>query len=212
MSRHDQTSEPHCLICFKPLTHGISLKELLFSQDVLCGVCRERMKPDIRSVSVMDFEVSFLYPYTDEVSKTMFRIKEARDVTLAPVFITPKIKALRKRFKNKTLVMVPSSASKTRERGFHALSEMFKPLGLPLSDCFIKDDIKQSSMHRDARKDIASHIRLKEPLSDLGDIVLIDDVCTTGKSLEACKRLLDPYTNHMDIFTLSIHSSWLKTK
>jgi predicted amidophosphoribosyltransferase len=108
--------------------------------------------------------------------------------------------------------MVPSSPSKTHERGFHALREMFKPLGMPLLDCFIKDDVKQSSMHRDARKDIASHIRLKEPLVEMDEVVLIDDVCTTGKSLEACKRLLDPYTNHLEIFTLSIHSSWLKTK
>lgn len=212
MSSHDQTSEPNCLICFKPLTNGVILKELLFSQDVLCGHCRERLRPSIRSVQVMDFNVSYLYPYDDEVSKTMFRIKEAKDVTLAPVFITPMIKQLRRHLKNKTLIMVPSAQTKTQERGFHALREMFKPLGLPLVDCFVKDDVKQSSMHKIARNDIASHIRLKEPVPESGNIVLIDDVCTTGKSIEACKRLLDPQSNHLEFFALSMHSSWLNIK
>ena len=77
---------------------------------------------------------------------------------------------------------------------------------------FIKDTLKQSKKNRQERLEISKHIYLKESLSKMGPIVLLDDVCTTGESLRACIHLLEPYSSSIECFVLCIHPYWLKSE
>lgn len=185
---------------------------MLFSDDLLCGKCRKSLTRIDTDLEVLDFRIHALYRYDETMSAWMFRIKEAKDFTLAPAFLGADIHRFRRRFKGKRLVMVPSSEAKTAERGFHALRAMFAPLNLDFLDPFVKDEVKQSRSKARDRSGISRHIQLKDPSSLRGPLVLIDDVCTTGNSLKTCRDHLLPYCPTLEIFTIAVHPSWITRK
>lgn len=154
-----------------------------------------------------------LYEYESFFEKLIFQVKESRDVTLAPVFLHPHISVLRKLCQNKTIILVPSSAKKLKSRGFDALALFYEKLGCDLLTPFEKDDVKQSQRSAMMRSRIKNHIRLVHPeLIQDKDIVLLDDVCTTGYSLKACVDLIKPLAKSVSIVVLAIHPDNLKVR
>lgn len=142
----------------------------------------------------------------------IFQVKENKDVTLAPVFLHPYISFLRKICEEKTVVLVPSSDKKTKSRGFEPLREFYKELGVEMLSPFEKDDVKQSERNGSQRSRIKNHIRLIHPEMIIDkDILLIDDVCTTGYSLKACIDLLKPHAKSIKIVVLALHPEHLKS-
>lgn len=206
------TKRKLCLNCFEEIDKTETLFEILFSKDVLCPKCRSLLKRNRETFYIEGIAINALYVYNDTASQFMMQIKEAHDQTLACVFINPFINRIRKSFKDKTIVCVPSFIHKTEERGYHALKEMFKPCALNIKDVLVKDDVKQSHGNRKKRKEIQTHIHIKENLSQLGPIVLIDDICTTGESLKACIQALKPYVSSIEIQVLCIHEMWCHNK
>ncbi len=206
-------SQPVCLNCFCDLTDGLGLIDLLRKDDLLCGYCRQQLIPLKRRVAVLDMQVYGLYEYDAFFEKLIFQVKESKDVTLAPVFLHPHVSALRKLCQDKTVILVPSSEKKHKTRGFDALVMFYKALGVPLLCPFEKDDVKQSQRNAMMRSRIKNHIRLVHPEQIEGtDIVLLDDVCTTGYSLKACVDLIKPLAKSSRIVVLAIHPDNLKTR
>ncbi len=206
------TKRQRCLNCFKELDVEATLFELFYSQDPLCHSCRSLLEINHKTFECEGVVLTAFYVYNDQASQWMMQIKEAHDISLAPVFIHPFINKIRKRVKNKTMIMVPSSKRKTEERGYHALNEMFKPLKLECKDVFIKDDVKQSKGKKKQRQEISQHIHLKDPSLKYGPIVLVDDICTTGESLKACIHALKEQVESIEIIVLCIHPLWLHNK
>lgn len=210
MLQSDRDRQSICLNCFEPLHHGLSLYATLFkAPDLLCGHCRQSLTPLVKNIQVNELTIFALVAYTEGVGHWMTQIKEAQDISLAPVFVTPYISLLKKKYKHRIWLIVPSSEEKTSQRGFHALKEMLKPLHVEILDLFEKDNIKQRESGLKQRLEISSHIRLKKSVGHLGDVVLIDDVCTTGNSLKACVDLIRPHTDSLEICVLCMHSKWL---
>jgi len=212
MSTRFIQSEPVCLNCFCDLSDGLSLIDLFRKEDVLCGYCRKQIKVLRRTFSVLDFQVFAYYEYESFFEKMIFQVKESKDVSLAPVFLYPFIASLRKQCIDKTLILVPSSLKKTKSRGFDALRLFYQGLGYEMSCPFEKDDVKQSERNGSQRSRIKNHIRLIHPEMIIDkDILLIDDVCTTGYSLKACIDLLKPHAKSIKIVVLALHPEHLKS-
>ncbi len=198
-----------CLNCFKDVDENRSLYEILFVEDCLCQECRNKLELNKDVIDLEGVKVHGLYIYNDQASQWMMQIKEAQDKTLAPVFVYPYINMLRKKFKNKTIILVPSSRKKTEERTYHALKEMFSLVRIDMVDAFIKDDVKQSKGGRKERKDIKKHIRLKDDSLQLGPSILVDDICTTGETLKTCINLLKEHCESIECYVCCIHPYWL---
>ncbi len=211
MSERFIQSQPVCLNCFCDLTDGLSLIDLFRKEDNLCGVCRHLLIPLRKTVSVLDFEVYAFYRYESFFEKMIFQVKENKDVTLAPVFLHPYVSYLRRISEEKTIVLVPSSEKKTKARGFEPLREFYKELGLEMVSPFEKDDIKQSLRSATQRSKIKNHLRLAhlEMIIDK-EIILLDDVCTTGYSLKACIDLLKPHSKSIKVVVLALNPGHLK--
>ena len=204
-------SQQVCLNCFCDLCDGLSLLDLLRREDVLCGYCRNQLTPLKRRTSVLDYQVYGYYEYDAFFEKLIFQVKESKDVTLAPVFLHPYVAHLRKQCVDKTIILVPSSEKKTKSRGFDALRLFYKELNLEMSCPFEKDDIKQSQRNAFQRSKIKNHLRLIHPEIVLDkDVVLLDDVCTTGYSLKACIDLLKPHAKSIRVVVLALHPEHLK--
>lgn len=192
---------------------GLSLGELLMRQDILCGFCRKQLIPYRKAVHVLDYQVYAYYEYEPFFEKLIFQIKENKDQTLAPVFLYPYRKHLKKVCEGKTVILVPSSAKKTRQRGFDVLKSLYEGIETELLCPFEKDDVKQSQRGVHLRSRIKNHIRLVHPEWIQGkDVVLLDDVCTTGYSLKACLDLIKPVVNSVQVIVLAVHSDNLKIR
>jgi len=183
------------------------------THDILCGFCRKQLVLCRKTIPVLDFEVYAYYEYEAFFEKLIFQFKESKDVTLAPIFLYPYVKHLRKQCEGKTVILVPSSVKKTKQRGFDALQCLYDGLGIEMICPFEKDDVKQSQRGHHLRSRIKNHIRLAHPELIRGkDVILLDDVCTTGYSIKACLDLIKPMVNSAKVVVLAVHSDNLKTR
>lgn len=129
-----------------------------------------------------------LYRYDQEFSRLLIQYKEARDVVLAPVFLSGHIFELRKRYWNKAKILMPSSQEKIKERGFNHLSLMYQDVFNNLESPYIKlSTRKQVGLSKSQRADI--HFDLKQGVTSKS-VVLLDDVITTGSTFKEAIRLL----------------------
>lgn len=91
-------------------------------------------------------------------------------------------------------VPVPLHRSRLRERGFNQAAEIASHLGLPVADALRRvratpsqTDLPAAKRHANVRGAFAARRRV--PVSGR-TVVLVDDVSTTGATLDACARVL----------------------
>ena len=54
-----------CLICMNALDEGVTLKEYLFEEDIICGHCRHRFIKNDRIYTYKNLKVHAFYQYDD---------------------------------------------------------------------------------------------------------------------------------------------------
>jgi ComF family protein len=91
-------------------------------------------------------------------------------------------------------IPVPLHRSRERERGFNQARELARHLGLPVVDALLrtKKTGPQADLiagERQANVRGAFALRPRVPIEDR-IVVLVDDVCTTGATLNACAAVL----------------------
>jgi len=93
------------------------------------------------------------------------------------------------------IVPVPLHPSRTRERGFNQAADLAAHLGVPISHALIRvrattaqADLPEGQRHRNVRAAFAATRRAEDVRGAV--VVLVDDVSTTGATLEACATVL----------------------
>lgn len=194
-------SEPTCQICGR---------EILSEEEELCENCKRHRFLFVRSLALLG--------YNDVAARSISRIK----YTGAREFLDyyGRAAAVRcgaqiQRMAVDALVPVPVHASRRRKRGYNqaeVLAEvMGRELGIPVYSAALLRNKKTA-----ASKELNAAERLKNLMSafyagtipvDLHRVLLVDDIFTTGATMEACTRvLLQAGVQEVYCFALAIRS------
>lgn len=91
------------------------------------------------------------------------------------------------------IVPVPLHPRRQRERGFNQADVLARGLGLPVARALRRTRITASQVELPAherRLNVLDAFALTAPLTHASIVVLVDDVTTTGATLEACAKVL----------------------
>ena len=202
----------NCLLCFRSVDEGLSIFDWFFEKDDICGNCRRKFEEIKRSFPLESLSIYAFYQYNDFLESTLYQFKEGRDIALAPIFFKQVHQVLNDKYRHHTLVLMPSYASKIKERGFNHLEEMLKDTAVPRCICLVKNKEYKQSLHRGkTRRDIRNVLELdKDIIIPKSPLLLIDDVVTSGETLRAAYELLSPYNESISAFVLSVHPHFVE--
>lgn len=194
----------YCLCCHKSLRYENDLLSMFYVDDVICSKCRDCLKYKPISFNLNGLKVNSLYPYDGHVRELLIQYKESKDEALFPIFLWPHINKLRKKYKSYTLIPVPSSSERNKDRGFKTVEEIFGCLNLEFADVLEKtSNVNQKHLHQSERHKIKSYIRFKDTCLHGKKILLVDDIVTTGETLKACYKLLKPHCKELKALTIA---------
>ena len=165
-----------------PICQGVKYGLFQSKKDIMCVDCIRKLEyaknPHI------------LYIYNDFFKELLYRYKGLGDLALAPVFLEPFKKYLKKRYKGYIIVIVPSNVNDNFRRGFAFLPWIFKSLNFEMISPFTKQkEYKQASSKH--REDIKNIIVFKENIFVSNKkLLIVDDVITSGYTLKTCMDLL----------------------
>lgn len=92
----------------------------------------------------------------------------------------------------KVIIPVPLHKFKENFRGFNQAELLAKEMGIPIINCLsrIKNTKTQVNLNRAQRiENLKDVFKLKEKL-EASDVLLVDDIMTTGTTLEECSKVL----------------------
>jgi competence protein ComFC len=203
--------EQRCLLCFAPLTRGMSFHQVFMEDDVVCSTCRKSLKRVDRWIRVGGIQVYAYYAFDDAMSTLFHRYKEAHDQMIGSLFLHP-IRKFDRRYKNKSIVCIPSSEEKIKERGFMTLGKILEGSKLPQIEVLRKaGNEKQSLRTAHQRVQVKEEIILQSPLlAEDKDLILFDDVLTTGSTMLACHEILSPIARSLTCICVAIHPIFLE--
>ena len=179
----------------------------LSKESLLCGKCRNQLKPLFQYYKIQEMKVFAFYEYNRFLEGMLFQYKEGRDTALKNVFFFDIKEYIEKKYKGSTIVLMPSSMQKTQERGFYAMEEMCRQINLKKISPFVKiKDIKQAKQRIEERQKVDDNMVLNPevPIPNT-PLLLLDDVMTSGATMHRAYTLLKGHRQSIHICVLAIH-------
>ncbi|GBG96399.1 ComF family protein [Lactococcus termiticola] len=160
-------ADPHCPRCYKPY------------QKEICEDCKAWEESGI----LVDHQA--LYHYDDEMKDFFRRYKFLGDYQLAKV-VARRLPSFPKGYQ---LFPIPLSPHSYQERGFNQVTAFLK--GQAVVELLEKSETpKQSSLSRTDRLASPNPFRLKSDIKLPDKLLLVDDVYTTGRTLQHAVQTL----------------------
>ncbi|MBQ9154552.1 MAG: ComF family protein [Solobacterium sp.] len=194
-----------CLMCGKRMEESGWITDALFRDDPLCRACRDTWQRYEGRREVNGIRVHSLYRYSGGFRTALLQYKECGDEALRDVFLFQDVRKLRLKYHGYTLVLMPSTEHKRRQRGFDHLEGMFACLKLPCISPFEKTvQTDQKLISRLQRRNMEHSIILKSGITLPKKILLADDVITTGSTLKGALAAIRAEEHQIRILTAAV--------
>ncbi len=173
----------------------------------ICYTCRAEWNPRYYSSHISKLRVHSAVIYSKTASRILLAAKEQGLKGADTLIIDSLVHVLSQGefdHHNIRLVPIPSSSNAIRRRGRSFIVEITdavaKIMGLPQTDCLelIRKVRDQSGLHAtDRSHNLHGAFGLKKGAFPRGDLILIDDVVTTGATLGEAARVLKSQGFHV---------------
>ena len=162
----------HCPTCYR------------YPCEEVCSDCRYWQKQGV------DVQHQSLYVYNEAMANYFHRFKFLGDYVLRQVFARQLREALLP-YADFVCVPIPLSYQRYAQRGFNQVTALLGAAGIPYQELLQKEEReRQSSKTRQERLAIVQPFSLKEGQAVPEKILLIDDIYTTGATIQQAKSLL----------------------
>ena len=164
--------EEHCPRCFRD------------GQSDLCTDCQKWEKEG------NPVQHQSLFTYNEAMKNYFNQYKFQGDYVLRFVFAKAAKKAV-KMFREHIIVPIPVSIEKFQARGFNQVQGILDAANLSYRNILEKKDtLAQSSKTREERLQTQQAFEIKKEVDLPDKILLVDDIYTTGKTLQLAKQIL----------------------
>lgn len=175
-------------------------KKEIYTHQFLCSECEERLENFKRSdcISGNIIKGHILYYYEDLVKEMMIQFKYLDKRFYSKLFgrlMSKKIKEMDVKFD--VVIPVPSHWRRKSSRGYNQATilanEIARSCGLPCNSKYLKRSANTNPMKK--MNPTERVVELQNVFEINGDqtyenILLVDDICTTGATIESCGRVL----------------------
>lgn len=177
--------EPRCIKCGKPL---------ITDEKLYCKDCEKKKHYFDKGVSVFE--------YSDVFKESMYRFKYGNAREYADYYgnvAATKYAELLKEWNIEVIIPVPMYNKKEKKRGYNQATVFGRALskytGLKLDTCVLirsKNTVPQKELNDEQRREnLRDAFKIDaERIKGVHSVLLVDDIYTTGSTIDACARLL----------------------